>query len=278
MRLKFLLRPSWLALTLVVFGFAITCFTLLAPWQFSRDNERETQNAALQASFTGEPHPLAEVLPSGAAPDESTQWHRIAVTGSYLPEAEVIARLRVVQGEPAYEILTPFRTTEGRTILIDRGYVSPDDQTKVPDYAAPPAGEVRLEARVRVDEQDPKGRDAFADDSTDGALHSYSVDSQVVARSGGLSLDPGYFQLEGNQPGVLGALPLPKMEAGPFYSYALQWIAFGVMAILGWGYFSFRELKPGGTMAEERPARTKRKSVAEMLAEDDEQERQTTSG
>ncbi|OZM75200.1 hypothetical protein CFN78_03305 [Amycolatopsis antarctica] len=269
MRWRFLLRPGWLALTLVVFTFAIACFTLLAPWQFSRDEERQTQNAALQASFTGEPRPLAEVLAPAVAPDERTQWQRVAITGTYLPEAEVIARLRTVQGEAAFEILTPMRTTDGQTVLIDRGFVQPDDRSRVPAYAPAPSGPTQVVARVRVDEKDSRGRDAFADGSTDGRLHSYSVDSQVVARSTGNDLRPGYFQLDEGQPGVLAALPLPKLEAGPFFSYALQWMAFGAMSVLAWLYFTVRELKPGGTLATETPKPGRRKSVAEMVAEDE---------
>ncbi len=267
--MKFLLRPSWLALTLVVFTFAIACYTLLAPWQFRRDDERSAQNAALQASFTAQPRPLAEVLPPGVAPDGSTQWDRVTVTGSYLPQGEVVARLRTVQGEPAFEVLTPFRTTGGQVILVDRGYVRPDSRTRVPPYAAPPAGEVPLVARIRVDENDPKNRDAFADESTDGKLHSYTVDSRVVARASGLGIRPGYFQLDDGQPGVLGALPLPQTDSGPFFSYALQWIAFGTMAILGWLYFTVRELKPGGALTSPKPSRERRKSVAQILAEDE---------
>ncbi|TQJ04939.1 cytochrome oxidase assembly protein ShyY1 [Amycolatopsis cihanbeyliensis] len=271
--MKFLLRPSWLALTVLVFAFAAACYTLLAPWQFSRDAERETRNAALQASFDAQPRPLAEVLPGGATPDERTQWERVTVTGSYLPGDEVIARLRTVQGEPAFEILTPLRTTDGRVVLVDRGYVRPDERSRVPAYQPPPAGRVELVGRVRIDETDPQRRDAFAGESTAGRLHSYSVDARVVSRATGLDIRPGYLQLEPDQPGVLGALPLPQLEAGPFFAYALQWIAFGTMALLGWLYFTVRELKPGGALegkSQDKPAR--RKSVAQILAEDEESE------
>lgn len=286
MRWKFLFRPSWLALTAVVFTFAVICFTLLAPWQFGRDADRKAQNAALQASFSAQPKALASLLAPGVAPDERTQWDRITVTGSYVPEGEVIARLRTVQGEPAFEVLTPFRTVEGQTLLVDRGYVRPNDQARVPAFAAPPGGQVTLVTRVRMDENDPKNRDAFADESTAGRLHSYSVDSKVVARSSGLPIRPGYFQLDNDQPGGLGALPLPQLEAGPFFSYALQWIAFGTMAILGWLYFTVREIKPGGALAAERPPPDRsgapkpqrRKSVAQLLAEDEERERRGERG
>lgn len=275
--LKFLFRPSWLALVAGVLTFAFACFYLLSPWQFGRNAEREIQNNAIEASLSASPGPLNVVLPPGVAPSPATEWSRVTMTGTYLPEAEVVARLRTVQGEPAFEVLTPLRTTDGQVVLVDRGYVRQGDHASVLPYAAPPTGVVQIEARIRQDETDPKNRDVFTDPSSSARPQSYVVDSRVVARAGGLPIRPGYFQLDENQPGVLAALPLPKIDAGPFFSYALQWIAFGVMAIAGLTYFTVRELRPGGVLAElgdrEKPRRrTARKSVAQMLAEDEEEE------
>ncbi|WP_075848977.1 SURF1 family protein [Saccharomonospora sp. CUA-673] len=309
MRWKFLLKPGWLALTVVVFLFAALCFSALAPWQFHRHDERALQNEAV--STAGDPVPLHEVLPGDTAPDGDTQWERVTIEGTYLPDDEVIARLRTVQGEPAFEVLTPLRTSDGEVVLINRGYVRPDDNTGVGPVEAPPQGPVTVSARVRVDEDDPGNRDAFADESTEGRMHAYSVDSRVVARATDLDIRPGYFQLETDQPGVLTALPLPQLQQGPFFSYALQWVAFGVMALLGWLYFTIREARPGGVLAgpepgeksdsaaqdgpptagdehgeratEKRPAtkqqpkKSKRKSVAQILAEDEEAERQASA-
>jgi cytochrome oxidase assembly protein ShyY1 len=100
------------------------------------------------------------------------------------------------------------------------------------------------------------------------------VDSKVVARATGLAIAPGYLQLEKDAPGVLGPLPLPELDSGPFLSYALQWIAFGTMALLGWVYFTWRELMPGGALTAERP---RRRSVADMVAEDEAAERAAVS-
>ena len=36
-RWSFLLRPQWLALYVVVLGFAYLCFTVLAPWQLGKN-------------------------------------------------------------------------------------------------------------------------------------------------------------------------------------------------------------------------------------------------
>lgn len=270
MRLKFLLRPNWLALTLLVFAFATACFLLLSPWQWDRHLERDAQNAAITRSLSLPPRPLGQVLPDGAAPTTHTAWSRVTVTGTYLPGKEVIARLRTVHGEPAFEILTPLRTTSGDVVLVDRGYVVPDQTVDVPDYPPPPTRTVTVTARTQVDETDPQHRDAFIPTgSTTGTPHVYAIDSTVVAEATGLDLRPGYFQLTPDQPGVINALPLPQVSSGPYLSYSLQWIAFGVMAIGGWVYFTVRESQPGGALRDGSPAKPRRKSVAEQLAEDE---------
>ncbi|MBM7772146.1 cytochrome oxidase assembly protein ShyY1 [Actinokineospora baliensis] len=257
MRLKLLLRPGWLMLALVVVAFAVTCFTLLAPWQFQRHDERQATNDAVQSSFDAPPAPIGSV--------PSDPWRRVTLTGSYLPEGEALARLRTVQGNAAFEVLTPFRLANGSVVLVDRGYVRPGEGVRVPDYAQAPAGQVNLLARVRGGESTE--REAFEED---GHRQVYAIDPGVVGRAANLKIEPGYVQLEEGSPGVLGALPLPQLEAGPFLSYALQWIAFGAMALLGLFYFTWREIKPGGSLTEDRP---KRQSVAEILAEDEARER-----
>jgi len=264
--LRFLLRPGWVATTVLVVLFATASYTLLAPWQFRRHHERSSTNAAVQASFTAAPVPLDRLGPG-------SEWRLATLIGSYVPEGEAIARLRTVEGEPAYEVLTPFRLTGGEVVLVDRGFVRPNEVTQVGDYPGPPAGQVSVVARVRADETDPEHRAAFSDQTNGGRRQVYAVDSRTVARATGLPIRPGYVQLEAGSPGVLGALPLPELDAGPFLSYALQWLAFGTMALLGLAYFTWREIKPGGVLAEPRPDRSRRRSVAAQIAEEEAAER-----
>jgi cytochrome oxidase assembly protein ShyY1 len=257
-----LLRPGWLALTALVLIFAGVCFTLLAPWQFSRHTERSATNDAINRSAGAAPVDVDTV----DRPGPDSEWRTVRATGRYLTEDEVVARLRTVLGQPAFEVLTPFRLADGSIVLVDRGYVRPvqgDRGVVVPDFAAPPTGTVTLTARLRVDERDPRNRQAEERNQV------YAVGAGVVARATGLDIRPGYLQLSGGSPGVLAALPLPELDAGPFLSYALQWIAFGTMAILAWLYFTWREIKPGGVLAAERP---RRMSVAQQIAEEEARE------
>lgn len=269
-RLRFLLRPGWLALTALVLIFAAVCFTLLAPWQFRRHEERSTTNDAISTSANAAPVDIDRVLSRGQEPGAGTEWRSVRVTGRYLGDDEVVARLRTVLGEAAFEVLTPFRLGDGSIVLVDRGYVRPvqgDQAVAVPDFAAPPSGTVTLTARLRADERDPRERPP---ERRDGRLQVYAVGAGVVEHATGLDIRPGYLQLDDKNPGVLAALPLPELDSGPFLSYALQWIAFATMALLAWLYFTWREIKPGGVLAAERP---KRVSVAQQIAEEEARER-----
>ena len=79
--------------------------------------------------------PLTSVLPQqdSSAPDE--QWRRVTATGHYLPDGQVLARLRVIDGDPAFEVLVPFAVDGGPTVLVDRGYVKPEQGSRVPPIA-----------------------------------------------------------------------------------------------------------------------------------------------
>ena len=264
-RFRFLFQPNWLLLTLVVFVFAAACYALLAPWQFSRNAEQQAQNSALTSSFTSKPVPLDQLVPAGAEPSGNAVWRLVTMTGTYQPAGEAMARLRTVQGEPAFEIVTPFKLTDGRTVLVDRGHESPQAGRSVPEYLAPPTGQVTITARAQHDEPADK-RPTFLDT---GKRQLYSINAGTVAAATGVRLDPGYYQLDANQPGVVkgGAIPLPQLDDGPYFSYAIQWLIFGSMALFGWGYFSWREARPGGALdnvdqgTADKPAKPKRKSA-----------------
>lgn len=238
-RWAFLLRPSWLALIVVVLAFAYLCFTVLAPWQLGKNSKTSRENAQIERSLTAEPVPVTTLLPEqdSAAPDE--QWRRVTATGRYLPEAQVLARLRSIGGEPAFEVLVPFAVDGGPTVLVDRGYVRPE-QGRVPDIPPVPREPVTITARLRDSEGVNPGREPF---HGDGALQVYSINTAQIAELTGVPLTDSYLQLVGGQPGGLGEIELPHLDAGPFLSYGIQWIAFGIIAPIGLGYFVWAEVQ-----------------------------------
>jgi len=244
---RFLLRPAWLALVVTVIGFAVACYAVLAPWQFGREAERDAQQQAIDTANATPPVPLAALSKAGTGVTAGVEWRQVTVTGTYVPDGQALVRLRVVDGQPASEVLTPLRTDDGRVLTVDRGYVITDSGTAVPPIAAPPTGPVTVTARLRVDETDPQARPVS---TLEGHRQLWAADSRQLGAAIGLPLEPGYLLLEADQPGVLGVVAVEPAAAGsaPFtnFSYALQWLTFGAIALFALVYFVRLEMLQRG--------------------------------
>lgn len=221
-------------------AFAYLCFTVLAPWQLGKNSRNSDRNDLIAASLHADPIPVGQVFDGTDTAADSDEWRPVVATGNYLADEQVLVRLRSVEGDPAFEVLAPFRLDDGRVIIVDRGYVRPDQRMQPPHVDAPPAGTVSVDARVRKAEH-ATGERAPVDEG--GWTQVYSIDPTVVGAVTGLPLLGDYLQLEGNQPGGLGVIALPQLDSGPYLSYGLQWLAFGIMAPLGAGYFAWSEVR-----------------------------------
>lgn len=251
-RLGFLLRPGWIALGLVVVAFAYLCFSVLAPWQLGKNTTTSRENQQIEASLSADPVAVTTVLPQQDSSAPDAQWRQVTATGRYLPESTVLARLRVIDGAPAFEVLTAFAVQGGPTVLVNRGYVRPIEVTKVPQIPPPPQGDVTITARLRDSETAPtEGKQPFTEG---GYQQVYTIDTAQVAGLTGTALTGSYLQLVADQPGGLGVLALPKLDAGPFLSYGIQWIAFGILAPIGLGYFAYSEIRTRRREAAQREA------------------------
>jgi cytochrome oxidase assembly protein ShyY1 len=239
-RFSFLFKPQWLALYVVVIAFAYLCFTVLAPWQLGKNTKTSRENAQIANSLSQAPVPVTSVLPHQDSSAPGERWRQVTATGRYQADAQVLARLRVVDGNPAYEVLLPFHVDGGPTVLVDRGFVKPTKGTSVPGFAPPPTGTVTITARLRDSEPVAIGKDPMRQD---GVQQVYSINTTQIAEVTGVPLAGSYLQLVDGQPGGLGVIALPHLESGPFLSYGIQWIAFGIIAPIGVGYFIMAEVK-----------------------------------
>ncbi|MGW0251820.1 SURF1 family cytochrome oxidase biogenesis protein [Nocardia goodfellowii] len=245
-KLTFLLRPSWVILGVIVAAFAYLCFTVLAPWQLGKNTATEHRNQLIADSVRADPIDITTVL---TQQDGHTEWRRVTAEGSYVPDSTVLVRLRHLDGAPAYAVLAAFKLTDGHILLVDRGMIAGLNGTSAPPpIPAAPSGPQRLEGRVRTSEGVTPGRDPLIQD---GYRQVYSIDVTQEATVLAQPITPiptgedrgGYLQLSENQPGAFTPTPLPQLDAGPYLSYGLQWLAFGLMAPLGLGYFVYAELR-----------------------------------
>jgi len=149
--LRRFLTPGWVIGVLAATLFAWACFALLAPWQLGKSDDLDARNARLAESVEAEPAPLAQVVDGPRAYAER-EWRLVTLTGEWRPDSEALLRLRSVDGELVYQVLTVFDPVSGADMLVNRGYVLVGENNAVPDYPAAPAGEVEITARLRVTE------------------------------------------------------------------------------------------------------------------------------
>lgn len=239
-RWSFLLGRGWIGAIVAALVFAAACWFVLAPWQFGRNTERAAQNADITSSLTAAPVPVESLLRTTGEPDQRDTWHQVRATGVFDPSGQVYVRLRQdQQGNPASEVVVPFRLLDGTVLIVDRGYASADLTS--PSAVPPtPPGQVTITGRVQPDQPDPSRR---APVETAGRMTVLGIDSRALAPDAASAgtLRIGFVQLVKGTPGALREIEVPQTDSGPFLSYALQWCVFGAFALLAIGFFVYRE-------------------------------------
>ncbi|OZD53206.1 hypothetical protein CH252_12395 [Rhodococcus sp. 06-1477-1B] len=213
--------------------FAIAC-GFLSNWQFSRNAERSEQLQLVADNYDATPVPLSDLLAPGAAMNPADEWRPVRLEGQYLADEQLLVRNRAHGGSAAFEQLVPFRLDDGRTFLVDRGWLPPGNRQSEPDdIPAPPAGPVSVEVRLRPEEAAPtSGRTAEA-----GQVPTINLG--LVAEQTGPIEQGAYGLLMSETPAPATApspVDPPSNDPGPYLSYAVQWILFAVM---GFGFITY---------------------------------------
>ncbi len=236
--LKAFLTPGWAISAVLIVVFSYAAFTMLAPWQLGKDEDISQRNEQIQEGYDRDVVPYADVFAADGSVAPENEWFRVSLSGQYLPDSEVLLRLRPVETTPAFQSLTPFRLDDGRTVLVNRGYEL-SEGTIVPEITPAPSTPVTIVGLARRNEVLPDK--APLEDS--GYLQVYGINTPQISDATGLDLGIDYVQLLEDQPGVINAMPIPQLDRGSHLSYGMQWIAFGVMAPLGLGYFIWAEMR-----------------------------------
>ena len=128
---RFLLRPRWIAFTLVVVT-AIAVMINLGFWQLRRLDERQTFNDAVAARIDQPAVDLDELVPADATVGDSeladVEWRPVEASGRYLPEEELRVVNRSQGGRAGDNVMTPLLLDDGRVLLVARGFVPLDTE------------------------------------------------------------------------------------------------------------------------------------------------------
>lgn len=241
---RVLRQRRWLALGFVVL-LVIPSFLLLSRWQLNRLEERRTTNDLIARHSAAQPVPVDEVMtpgaPGGTVTDEQ-RWLPVTATGRYDVAGEVLVRKRPLEGRNGFWVVTPFVTSGGAVLVVNRGWVeAAGGADAVQAVPAPPSGEVSLIGRVQPSQDAPVPQPT---DLPDGQITDLSV--PLVAD--GAQAYPGYVTLVESRPSqgdVPVPIPLPEQSDGPHLSYAVQWVFFAVVAVVGFVVLVRREQEYG---------------------------------
>lgn len=215
------------------FGLAIplacaALFVRLGLWQLDRHGERAAINAGLETRLGSAPMAF-DALPADTA---AQRWQRVTLAGRFRYDLEQVQAGRGNAGSPGVHLLTPLeRPGTDTLVVVTRGWVYSADAASadlarwreadtvalagyvlpLPDSGAAPPVDARAPLRV----VHRRALETRLGAPVASAMVVMTSDSTARADS------------------VPRRLAMPAVDAGPHRSYALQWFAFAIIAVVG---------------------------------------------
>lgn len=226
----------WPILLASALGIAI--LLSLGIWQVNRLGQKAILISALEKRLMTQPISLMEAL-AKQGQGEDIEYLKVMLTGQPDPK-NTFRKVTSINGNPGWEIIAPFRTSDGSLVLVDLGAIAENQPLNLAEAPQSIEGIVRFHN---------KGR-GFFDNDNDGAKNIWYW-WDVSAMLGGLNhvaaVHAAPFILQ-KLPSAENEVPLaerPKVElANNHLGYAITW--FGLAAALAGvtGFYIFSLKKP----------------------------------
>lgn len=230
---KFLFSSRWLGYFAMALVFAVACVAL-GNWQMNRRNAVVENIAKIQQNYSGTVVDYTSAAGNFDELDPTKEWTQVRMKGTYRTSDERVVRNRPMNGAPGYEVLVPLTLENGDTVIVDRGWLPIGyNEAGHPDVVPQPeSGTVEVIGRLKPAEPKlnrgaPEGQLASID------LAEYASQLAYPIKTG------AYAQLASESPAAASnptPFAAPSIDEGSHLSYALQWIAFGILAFVGFGY------------------------------------------
>lgn len=195
-------------------------------WQLDRADQKRAREAALDAVRAQPPASLP-----GTDLAEIEEQRRLLLQGHYLAGRNWLLDNRQRDGQVGYEVITPFRLTDGRILLVNRGWVAAGkNRADRPDPPAP-SGEHTLFARWQTPSEHPllDGRPAEAE----WPKVIVAIEPEAMADALAQPVLGHYARLDEGSPGALRTeWQNLEVSAAKHLGYAVQWFAMAAAVVI----------------------------------------------
>lgn len=160
---------------------------------------------------------------------QNSEYSHVSVTGRFAHEKSVLVQAVTERGA-GFWVVTPFERNDGTIVIINRGFVPPEQRDPTTRAAGNVAGEFTVTGLLRLTE--PGG--AFLRSNDPAADRWFSRDVAAIAQTKGLSTTAPYF-IDADATENPGGLPVGGMTVIKFKNthlvYALTWFSLAAMSI-----------------------------------------------
>jgi surfeit locus 1 family protein len=216
---------------------AVVLFVILGRWQWHRAEQKRAQ----ADDFGAGGQSMAEL--GVRATSELPRFAQVRLQGDYDGEHQFLLDNISHNGLPGYEVLTPLRLSDGRTVVVNRGWVPlTASRSQLP--------EVRFESAAgqtptgRLDNLPVAGIALGHVPPAPGAswpqLTSFPTMADLSAALG-KPLQSRQLLLNPGEPfGYVRDWHPPGLGPARHLSYAIQWWSFGALALVLYGYMNWQ--------------------------------------
>jgi cytochrome oxidase assembly protein ShyY1 len=216
----------------------LALFVVLGRWQWHRGEAKQVLWDGFERNTQAAPLGTRDF-------DAFDRFARLELNGEFEPAHQFLLDNISHAGQPGYEVLTPFRTTDGRRVVVNRGWVPFGGyRDRLPEVSMPAIAPVTI--RGRIDEL-PSGGLASGHAAPDGSAPWPKVTSfpthDELASALGVKLQHRIVLLDPDAPGgFVREWSPPGMPPSRHFSYAIQWWGFAVVLLVLYFGLNFRKV------------------------------------
>jgi surfeit locus 1 family protein len=203
----------------------------LCIWQVQRLHWKEGLIAERESRVAAE----AIALPAVGVDPAGLEYRRVRLEGSFLHDKELYLGARSMNGNPGYQILTPFALANGGLVLVDRGWVPIERKMPESRVEGQVAGPQTIEGIVRL----PPHQAWMQPDNEPGKNMWFFVDLPAMAAVAGaqirtdLYVDAGPAENPGKYPvGGQTRIEMPNDHLQYAITWGLLALALAVIYVL----------------------------------------------